>query len=102
MNFSKKNLKILTIVGILIILIILLIALLLMIGKKNVEKDEKKEPQTDYYNEYQQQRATDGVTADAAVASLVDNANKYYNVKSIIDKFSTYISYLNGNATVQH
>lgn len=99
MNFSKKNLKILTIVGILIILIILLIALLLMIGKKNVEKDEKKEPQTDYYNEYQQQRATDGVTADAAVASLVDNANKYYNVKSIIDKFSTYISYLNENAT---
>ena len=75
MNFSKKNLKILTIVGILIILIILLIALLLMIGKKNVEKDEKKEPQTDYYNEYQQQRATD-LKAEGAMAVLLKDAIK--------------------------
>ena len=65
-----------------------------MFNKKSKNEINNTEPQTDYYNEYQQQRATEGVTADDAVASLVNSANNYYTVKAIIDKFK--INIING------
>ena len=98
LNINKNDLLITFITTLIVILIILLIAFA-MFNKKVKNEISNTEPQTDYYNEYQQQRATEGVTADDAVASLVDNANNYYTVKAIIDKFNTYVSYLNSSAS---
>lgn len=98
LNVNKNDLLITFITAFIVILIILLIAFAIL-NKKSKDEISNTEPNTDYYNEYQQQRATEGVTADDAVASLVNNANNYYTVKAIIDKFNTYISYLNSSAS---
>ena len=91
LNVNKNDLLITFITTFIVILIILLIVFA-MFNKKSKNEINNTEPQTDYYNEYQQQRATEGVTADDAVASLVNSANNYYTVKAIIDKFNTYVS----------
>ena len=98
MNVSKNDLLITFIAAFIVILAGLLIAFAI-VNKKSKNEASNTEPQIDYYNEYQKQRATEGVTADDAVASLVDNTNNYYTVKAIIDKFNTYVSYLNSTAS---
>lgn len=98
LNVSKNDLLITFIAAFIVILAGLLIAFAI-VNKKSKNEASNTEPQIDYYNEYQKQRATEGVTADDAVASLVDNTNNYYTVKAIIDKFNTYVSYLNSTAS---
>ena len=98
LNVNKNDLLITFITTVIVILIMLLIVFT-MFNKKSKNEINNTEPRTDYYNEYQQQRATEGVTADDAVASLVNSANNYYTVKAIIDKFNTYVSYLNSSAS---
>ena len=97
-NVNKNELLIM-LITILIVILIILFILVSLLHKKAKKGASTTESQVDYYNEYQQQRAAEGVTANNATASLVDNANKYYNVKFIIDKFSTYVSYLNSTAS---
>ncbi|MBP3502121.1 MAG: hypothetical protein J6K42_01380 [Clostridia bacterium] len=92
MDINKRDI-IISIVTTLIILVILALVILVQLNKSN--KINNTEAKIDYYNQYQQQRASEGVTANDAVASLEGDANKYYTVKSIIDSFNTYISYLN-------
>ena len=95
----NKNRLLIILTMILIILLIFMLIFISILNEKKKKKESDTELQADYYNEYQQQRATEGVTADNAVASLVDNANNYYTVKSIIDRFNTYVSYLNSSAS---
>ena len=97
-NVNKNELLIM-LITILIVILIILFILVSLLHKKAKKGASTTESQVDYYNEYQQQRAAEGVTANNPTASLVDNANKYYNVKFIIDKFSTYVSYLNSTAS---
>ncbi len=95
----NKNRLLIIFTMILIILLIFMLIFISILNEKKKKKESDTDLQADYYNEYQQQRATEGVTADNAVASLVDNANNYYTVKSIIDRFNTYVSYLNSSAS---
>lgn len=97
-NINKNDFLISVIVTVVIILIIILV-ILLGISRNTVNEVKKSEEQIDYYNEYQQTRATEGITADDATATLVDNANNYYTVKSILDKFNRYILYLNASVS---
>ena len=97
-NINKNDFLISVIVTVVIILIIILV-ILLGISKNTVNEVKKSEEQIDYYNEYQQTRAAEGITADDATATLVDNANNYYTVKSILDKFNRYILYLNASVS---
>ncbi|MBO5348946.1 MAG: hypothetical protein J6A89_03900 [Clostridia bacterium] len=94
------NKKKITIIIIIIIILLIIFAILLISLKPQTQISQNnmvEETPIDYYNEYHTQRATEGVTADSAVASLEDNVNQYFTVKSIIDNFNTYVSYLNAN-----
>lgn len=97
----ENKIKRIILIGIIILLIIVvwLLILLRKENKVNSSNETIEETPVDYYNTYQAQRASEGVTANSAVAHLEDNANQYYTIKSILDSFSTYITYL--NATVK-
>lgn len=85
---------------IIIVIIVLLIAIFAIIYKKFYPKNARgnnviKEDTYDMYEAYKNKKASEGATANDAVATLENNANKYFTVKSIIDNFNTYVSYLN-------
>ena len=85
---------------IIIVIIVLLIAIFAIIYKKFYPKNAQgknviKEDTYDMYEAYKNKKASEGATANDAVATLENNANKYFTVKSIIDNFNTYVSYLN-------
>lgn len=89
MNISVKK-----IIIVVLILLLILIALLLFVLSNNKNRS-KNEILVDYYNTYNSQRASQGLTADDAKAKLVESNNEYYTVKGILDNFGTYINYLN-------
>lgn len=91
---SNRNRFFISMIVILIILLIMVLVALLKISNKEVSETNNTEQKVDYYNEYQTQRASEGVTADDAVASLEREANRYYTVEGIISNFNTYVSYL--------
>lgn len=92
---NKKKMSIIIIVIIVLLIILFAILLKKFYPKKVQENKVIKESEYDMYNAYQTQRASEGVTANDAVATLEDNVNQYYTVKGILDKFNVYVSYLN-------
>lgn len=92
---NKKKMSIIIIVIVVLLIVLFTILLKKFYQKKIQENNIIKEDTYDMYNAYQTQRASEGATADDAVATLEDDVNQYYTVKSIIDNFNLYISYLN-------
>lgn len=94
-----KNNKVKIIIIIIILILLLVLAgILLLVLKKDKAKNNipTEEIPVDYYNAYEKQLSQGGATNNT-VASLENDATRYYCVKGIIDNFITYVNYFTSN-----
>lgn len=87
-----------------LVVFIILAVVLIVLQMSNNSKKEKNannsfaENEVDYYNTYMEQMAASGITVDDAVATLENDIDRYFLIKSLIDNFCMNVDYLNSSA----